>query len=142
MRGGINHLAVIVAAIAYFVWQGIWYTVFGNQWLALVGWTSGPNARAAMGSTPIPYIVGFIMALILAYITAVALADSTQPTAAHGAQFALFMGIGIFATILLTEYVFERRPLGLWLMNAAIPVTGFAIVGAIIGGWRSRARAT
>ena len=51
-------------------------------------------------------------------------------------------GIGIFATILLTEYVFEQRPLGLWLMNAAIPITGFAIVGAIVGGWRSRVRAT
>ncbi|MBV8689413.1 MAG: DUF1761 domain-containing protein [Candidatus Eremiobacteraeota bacterium] len=142
MKGGINHLAVIVAAIAYFVWQGIWYTVFGNQWLALVGWTNGAQAHAAMSPTPIPYIVGFIMALILAYVTAIALADSSQPGAPHGVQFALFMGIGIFATILLTEYVFERRPLGLWLMNAAIPVTGFAIIGAIIGGWRSRVRAT
>ena len=137
MKGGINHLAVIVAAIAYFVWQGIWYTVFGNQWLALVGWTS-----RQMHPSATPYIVGFIMALILAYVTAIALADSSQPTAAHGVQFALFMGIGIFATILLTEYVFEQRPLGLWLMNAAIPVTGFAIVGAIVGGWRSRVRAT
>ena len=140
MRGGINHLAVIVAAIAYFVWQGIWYTVLGNQWLALVGrTTAGGGAPAA---TATPYIVGFIMALILAYVAAIALADSSQPTAAHGVQFALFMGIGIFATILLTEYVFEQRPLGLWLMNAAIPVTGFAIVGAIVGGWRSRVRAT
>ena len=137
MKGGINHLAVIVAAIAYFVWQGIWYTVFGNQWLALVGWTG-----RQMQPSPVPYIVGFIVALILAYVTAIALAGSSQPTAAHGAQFALFMGIGIFATILLTQYVFEQRPLGLWLMNAAIPVTGFAIVGAIVGGWRSRVRAT
>ena len=136
MRGGINHLAAIVAAIAYFVWQGIWYTVFGNQLLALVGRTGQP-----MHPTAIPYIVGFIVALILAYVTAIALADSSQPTAAHGVQFALFMGIGIFATILLTEYVFEPRPLGLWLINAAIPVTGFAIVGAIVGGWRSRVRA-
>jgi len=142
MKSGINHLAVIVAAIAYFIWQGIWYTIFGKQWLALVGWTNVAQAPGATSPTPVPYIVGFIMALVLAYVTAIALADSSQPTAAHGVQFAVFMGIGIFATILLTEYVFERRPLALWFMNAAIPVTGFAIVGAIIGGWRSRVRAT
>lgn len=37
MKGGINHLAVVVAAIVYFAWQAIWYTVFGNQWLSLIG---------------------------------------------------------------------------------------------------------
>jgi len=136
MKGGINHLAVIVAAIVYFVWQGVWYTVFGKQWLALVGWTA-----REMRPSPTPYIVGFIMALILAYVAAIALKDSAQASARHGVEFGLFMGIGIFATILLTEYIFEQRPLGLWLLNAAVPVTGFAIVGAIVGGWRSRPRA-
>jgi hypothetical protein len=137
MKGSLNHLAIIVAAIAYFIWQGIWYSVLGNQWLALVG-----KSRADMNPAgPIPYIVGFIMALILAYVAGIALQDSAQPSARHGVEFALFMGIGIFATILLTQYVFEGRPLGLWLMNAAVPITGFAIVGAIVGGWRSRVRA-
>lgn len=136
MKGGINHLAVVVAAIAYFACQAIWYTVFGNQLLSLV-----PKMRDSNPSTPVPYVVAFIMALVLAYVTAIALQDSSQASARHGIEFGLFMGIGIFATILLTQYTFEGRPFGLWLLNAAAPVIGMAIIGAIVGGWRSRVRA-
>ncbi|MDQ6767549.1 MAG: DUF1761 domain-containing protein [Candidatus Eremiobacteraeota bacterium] len=130
----INHLAVFVAAIVFFLWGWLWYTIFGNQWLALVG-----KAAASMTPSPAPYVVGFLMALVLAYGTAIALADSDRPGAAHGVSFGIFMGVIFYASTMLTGYLFEGRPLGLWLINAGYGLTGFALVGAIVGGWRKRA---
>lgn len=128
----INHLAVIVAGVAYFAFGAIWYTVFGAAWKSFVG--NVPD----QGYTP--YVVSLVMAVVLAYIAAVALAESSHPQPVrHGIEFGLFMGAGIFATNLLVESFFEGRSLGLWAINASYVVIGLAIIGAIVGGWRKRA---
>lgn len=130
----INHAAAFVAAIVFYLWGWLWYTIFGNQWLALIGKT-----RETLNPTgPVPYVIGFLMALLLAYGASIALSHDDERTVAHGAQFGLFMGLVFFASTLLTEYLFEGRPLGLWLLNAAYPLIGFMLVGAIIGGWKKR----
>jgi hypothetical protein len=33
----LNHLAVFVAAIAFFLFGWVWYTIFATPWKALVG---------------------------------------------------------------------------------------------------------
>jgi hypothetical protein len=100
----------------------------------------GKTTATAPGA--VPFIIGFLMALVLAYGTAVALADSEQHTAAHGISFGIFMGVVFWLATLLTEYLFEGRPLGLWLINGFYPLIGFAIVGAIIRGWPKRISST
>ncbi len=37
---------------------------------------------------------------------------------------------------MLTAFVYEGRPLGLWVLNSSYEIVGLAIVGAIIGGWK------
>ena len=130
----INHLAVILAAIVFFLWGGLWYSVlFSRQWTALMGLSSPPTA----GSTP--YIIAFLMALVLAYGTAIALARGEERSAGHGASFGLFMGVFFVASLMLTGNVFDGHPVTLWLINAGYAVIGMAIVGAIVGGWKARA---
>ena len=43
------------------------------------------------------------------------------------------IGLGIVAASLGLNYFFERRPLGLWLINGLYFVLQFTIMGAIIG---------
>lgn len=135
----INHLAAIVSAIVFFMWGYVWFAVlFKNQVTALMT-QAGMTPSQMNSNSPVPYIVGFLMALVLGYGTAIALADSDQPGAGHGISFGLFMGVVFYASTTLTSTLFSGRPIGLWLLNAGWALIGFMLVGAIVGGWRSKA---
>jgi len=127
----INHLAVLVAAIAYYLFSAVWFIILSKQWQAYTG-----QAAAAAPST---YIISFVLAIIFAYVVAMALADSDNPNMVrHGIEFGVFMGAGIWALNLLNLTLYEGRPLGLWLIDSGHVIIGLAIMGAIVGGMRKR----
>jgi hypothetical protein len=131
----INHAAAWVGAIAFFVWGYLWHAVlFKNQYMTFMSQNMTPTS-------PMPYIVAFIVAVVIGYGSAIALADSEHPTASHGISFGLFMGVVFYAGITLTQSLFRGEPLGLWLLDAGFALIGFALVGAIVGGWKRRAAA-
>ncbi|GAC1392190.1 MAG: DUF1761 domain-containing protein [Vulcanimicrobiaceae bacterium] len=133
----INHLAVIAAAVVYFLFGYIWYSLlFGGMWRSLEGMT-------ATSSMPAPSILigTFVLGLIIAYIMAIALGKAADNTAAEGMQFGLFMSIGLVATAMLIMSLNEGKPMALWAINAGYFVIGITIMGAIIGGWKKPIRA-
>jgi hypothetical protein len=132
----IHHPAAIVAAIVYWLWGALWYWVFGNQWLALNHMTAADRNP----SSPAPYIVSILMAFVLAYGTAIALGHDEERTSLQGIQFGVFVGFLFLASTMLTAYVYEGRPIGLWVLNSAYEIVGLALIGAIIGGWKKRIR--
>jgi Protein of unknown function (DUF1761) len=133
----IKHAAAWVGAIAFFVWGYIWFGLIFKSQIAQI--MSMSSFHAPDPSDPKPYIVAFLMALVLAYGTAIALADSSTPTAQHGISFGIFMGIVFFASVRLTQTMFAGVPLSSWLLDIGWALIGFAIVGAIVGGWPRRA---
>lgn len=135
MSGRINHVAVWVAAIVYFLFGWLWYTVFGAAWMAAMRKT-GPNEM-----NPANYLWSFLMGLILAYATAIALERAENGGWKHGVSFALFMGIALFATQTFNQILYAGTPFILWLINTGYVVVGFAIIGAIVGGWKQKAAA-
>jgi hypothetical protein len=138
MPDRINHLAVWVAAIVYFVFGWLWYTIFSAPWMA----ATGKTAAEAQGSVGL-YVGSFVLGLILAYATAIALARRAEDqTAAQGVSFALFMGIALYATQTLNQTLYESRPIVLWAIDAGYVIVGFAMIGAIVGAWKKRTAAT
>ncbi len=133
MATRINHLAVLVAAIAYFVWGGLYFTIFSNQWLALTGLT-----KAQIQPAPVPYIVAFLMGWLFSYGVAIALGKSKESSAKDGIQFAVFMCIVFYASTVLTETLFEQRSIGLWAFDTVYVIVGMSIASAIVGGWRAK----
>ncbi len=134
----INHAAAWVAAIVFYVWGYIWFSLlFKNQVSSIL---SGMNA-SQVSNSPIVYAVGFLLALVVGYGFAIALADSSNPSAAHGISFGLFMGVVFFASVALTLTMFQGRSISLWLYNTGYALIGFMIVGAIVGGWPRKAEA-
>ena len=131
----LNHLAVFVAAVAFFLWGWLWFSIFGSAWAALSG--------AKMGvENPMVFVASFVLGWILAYVEAIALRDSENPNMVrHGIEFGLFFGIGIWAVLLLNMSLYMGWALGLWAIQAFYPAFGMAIMGAIIGGWRAKAPA-
>src|SRR5438270_12788431 len=133
----VNHLAVIVAAIVYWLLGWLWYTIFKGPWVTFTGLTP-----AQMNAGATPYVVSIVVAILVAYVVAIALADTTNPNPArHGIEFGLFFGIGLIMLTGLTTYTYEARPLGLLAIDTGYHAVGLAVMGGIIGAWRSRTAA-
>lgn len=132
--GRINHLAVIVAAIVFFLLGYLWFSlIFAKPWMAY-----NPAIATMQGST-MTYVMSFLVALITAYVVAIALSKSADNTAMDGVMFGLFMGIGLVAVTSINGVIYEARPWGLWLIDEGYVVVGLAIMGAIIAGWKKPA---
>ncbi len=127
-----NWLAIIVATVAAFALGGAWYAkgLFGGAWMQDVGLTEDDAKNANMPRT-------FGGAFILQLIAAMTLATILGPesTWLSGVNTGLVVGIGILATAYGVTYLFEQRPLRLFMINAGYNVVLLAIMGAIIGGW-------
>jgi hypothetical protein len=126
----INHLAVIVAAVVYWIFGAVWYgVIFKSAWATLTGTPMGGTASNAM-------VVSVVMAIVLSYTAGIALAGTTNPQPArHGVEFGLFMGVGIFASQTLMDFLYEGRPVALWAIDSGYVVIGLALIGLIVGSW-------
>jgi hypothetical protein len=138
---GINHAAVWLSAILYFIFGAAWYTAFSVQWLAGIGKTR-EQLEQAMGSSPTPYIIAFVAALAIAYTLARVLQKFDLRSPARGALGGALLGLGFIGAAIATNYGFEARPLSLWLINTGYVVIGMAVMGAIIGPWRKKKKVT
>jgi magnesium-transporting ATPase (P-type) len=133
----INYLAVIVAAILYFLLGGLWFGfLFSNQWVALEGFKEADLKNI---NPTIPYIVSMIANLVIAFILALVCATQKADSAVKGAQTGILMGIGFVATTALSTYMFEGRSFHLYLINEGYPVVGLGLMGGVIGAWKKKA---
>lgn len=127
-----NWLAIIVATAAAFALGGVWYAkgLFGGAWMQDVGLTQEDADNANMPRT-------FGGAFVLQLIAAMTLATILGPESSWlgGVRTGLIVGIGFIATAYGVTYLFEQRPMRLFMINAGYNVILFGIMGAIIGGW-------
>lgn len=125
----VNYLAILLAALSAFLLGGLWYSpvLFANRWMALTGQS---EERLKSGSMPLIFGGAFLLNLIAAYVLAMFVGPLDVQYAALAG---LSVGFCWVATGLGVNYLFERRPLGLWLINAGYFVLQFTIMGAIIG---------
>ncbi|HEX2090757.1 MAG TPA: DUF1761 domain-containing protein [Longimicrobiaceae bacterium] len=129
--GAINWLAVVVASVSTFVLGALWYgPLFGKTWMRASGMS---EEQMAQGGAGMIFGLSFVLQLVAAVVLAMFIgANSTI-------GFGLFAGgsVGLFwvAAALGVVYLFERRPLAHWAVNAGYHVVSFLVMGAILGAW-------
>ena len=132
-----NYLANIVAAIACFLFEAVWYSVFLDTWIHGIGRTRQWLESSGMN----PYLQ-FATALVMAALMATAISCVTQltgkQTALRGIKVAALLWAGFELTALSTEYIFEVRPISLFLVNAGFWLIGMTLMGAIVGAWKKK----
>lgn len=133
----LNHAAIVVSAIVYWLLGGLWFgLIFNKPWMALEGMT----ATQMQQINPImPYIIAFVTALILSYVMASVCLWRRVDTASKGASLGVLLWIGFVATTTLACYQFEGRPFHLFLINFGYCLVGMTIMGAILGAWKKKA---
>lgn len=129
----INLWAVLVAAIAPFAVGFIWYSpaLFVKPWQKAVGLTDKD-----MKDAPMAQIFGLTFLANLVTVFALAGLFNNQVdgvSASEGLVAGLLIGLAFQAMMLATQYLFARRSLTLWLIDASYVVINTAIAGAILG---------
>ena len=126
----VNYVAVVLAAIAAMVVGGIWYgPFFGKAWMKLVGVSKESINKAEM---PKLYGIMFIGALVEAYVLShfIHYAGAVGPIL--GAKTGLWAWLGFVATTMIGNYMFAKRPMKLYYIDAAYALVNLVVMGAII----------
>jgi len=126
----VNYLAVALAALSAFLLGGLWYSplLFAKKWAALTGLSEEKLKSGSMAM-----IFGGAFALNLVAAVALAMFIDREAGARYGALAGLAVGLCWVSTSFGVSYLFERRPLGLWLINGGYFTLHFTIMGAILG---------
>ncbi len=131
-----NYAAVFIAAIAYWLLGAVWYGVlFSKPWMAL----ENISIEQAKSMNPVlPYVITFILNLLIAYALAQICIWRNANTAGRGASVGVLLWIGFVGPITYTTYMYEMRPKELFAINQFYPLAGLVLMGAIIGAWTKK----
>lgn len=132
-----NYVAILVAAIANFLLQTVWYSTFYSPWVNGIGRTdewlklNSPN-RALQFLTAI--VASAVAAMVLSYVV-----QCTGPqTIFRGIMVGFGAWLGFVLTTWATEYVFEVRPFSLLCINTGFWLLGLMLMGGIVGAWKAK----
>ena len=128
----INLLAVLVCVVAGQVLPMAWYGAFAKPWMEAAHLT---EADAQMAG-PVAYIVSIIAAAAAAYLLAWLFTKIPVESAQSGFLTGLLLGTGFIFLEIITQDMFQFKPLALSLINGGGTVLVYAIMGLILGAWR------
>jgi hypothetical protein len=126
----VNLIAVLLCGVASLVLGGLWYSpiLFANAWQRGAGLS---DEQAKSGNMAVIFGGAFVLSLVAAYVFGMFLGNSMPLTGAVGAGFSA--GLCWVAGSFGINYLFERRPLGLWLINGGYHTLQFTVFGLILG---------
>jgi len=128
----VNFLAVIAAAVASFVLGGLWYSplLFARVWQREAGVTDAQMKSANMA---LIFGLSFVLSLAAAYVFALFLGP--RPPLALGLGAGAAAGAFWVGASFGINYLFERKSLKLFLINAGYHTLQFTIIGLILALW-------
>jgi Protein of unknown function (DUF1761) len=131
-----NYAAVFVSALTYWILGAVWFGVlFSKPWMAFEHITK----EQAQGMNPVlPYVVTFLLNLVMAFVLAQLCIWRKADTAARGAALGVLMWIGFLGPVTYTTYMYEMRPKELFAINEFYPLVGLCLMGAILGAWTKK----
>lgn len=128
----INFISILVAALSSFTLSSVWYSnlLFRQAWLESCGLTeldlqSANKKRQCIGT--------FLFSFLAAFVLSIFLGNESSLGLSVGTGFA----IGLFwvSSSLGLSYLYEQRPVKLFLINSGYYVSQFSLMGLILGGW-------
>ena len=126
----VNWIAVALCGVSSLVLGGLWYSpmLFAKSWQGAAGLS---DEQAASGNMAMIFGGAFVLSLIAAAVFAMFLGSTMSLGAATAAGFSA--GLCWVAASFGINYLFERRPMSLWLINGGYHMLQFTLFGLILG---------
>jgi hypothetical protein len=131
--------AIVVAMIASFLFEAAWYSYFLAPWLTGIGHTMEWLRQTGLNPA-VQYATAMLCSLIAATVLSIAIQVSGEQTIRRGILCGAVLWLGFMATGWAREYIFEVRSLQIYAINVLYSLIDLMLMGAIVGGWRGKAR--
>jgi hypothetical protein len=133
----INYLAVLIAAIAAFVFGAAWYGALGTQWTVALGKTAKElEACGTTGKMPVgPMIVTFTAELVMAVLTAGLMSHIGVISIKNGALIGGLCWLAFVVTTITVNNAYAGRKLALTIIDSGHWLGVLLIIGMIIGAF-------
>lgn len=126
----VNWIAVALCAVSSLILGGIWYSpiLFAKPWQRAAGLSDEQLKSFNMAKT-------FGLTLVLSFVAAAVFAMFLGTEMSVGAATAAGFSAGLcwVAASYGISYLFEHRPLSLWLINGGYHTLQFTLFGLILG---------
>lgn len=131
--GEVNVLAVVASALAAMVVGFIWYSrpLFEGTWLAEIG----RSREQVQSDSPVKYLVGFIGALLEAYILAGLMNIMGGVSVPRGVLVGVVIWISFVAATSAANFAFAGRSFRLWMVENGNHLVTLLVMGVILGAW-------
>jgi hypothetical protein len=132
---GVNYLAVVLAAVASFLFGGVWYGIFSKQWMAAANMNFDDIKQVKGGASIVPYAIAFIAQLIMATVLAGVIGHlgQGQVTLKNGVISAALIWLGFVVTSLAVNHAFQMQKKALTVIDGGHWLGVLLVQGAIIG---------
>jgi Protein of unknown function (DUF1761) len=128
----LNWLAVVVAAIAWFAFSAVWYSVppLSKTWQANA--KVNPEEGGSFAAILVPTFIGYLVTTVV-----IALLAKAIGAADFGDGFALgaSLGIGFGVVGALVSQLYEQKGRSYWLINGVNAIIAYVIVAVIVTVW-------
>lgn len=131
---GINYLAVIIAAIASFLFGFAWYAMLAKRWMAALGMSREevlPGGRHPRGTL----VLTFIAELVMAWMLAGLLGHLGTIDIRTGLISGVSVWIGFIATVMLVDHRFQHARWALSLIDGGHWLGVLLVQGAVVGAF-------
>jgi len=128
--GGINYLAVLLAAVAAFIVGSVYYGALSKPWMK-----AARIRQEDAKMTPMLLMTSFAAELVMAYLLAGVIGHlgDGQVTLANGVVSAFFLWLGFVATTLVVNHRYQNFGWDLTLIDGGHWLLALLAMGAVIG---------
>lgn len=134
----INIIAILVAMVANFIIQMVWYTVlFSKLWSKEMGYDPNmrPDKKAMLKGMALSFIGSFLFAWVLAFYLAgwkfIPGANEMTPVMT-GINSAISVCMGFFIPVQLSRVVWEKHSWKLFFINVGYHIVATVVVAIIL----------
>jgi Protein of unknown function (DUF1761) len=129
---GISSVAIVLAAVASFMFGALWYGLLGNAWVAALGKTK-EQIGASISAPALPYAISFLSLMLMAWVLAGVMGHVGPITVRNGIISALFVWAGFVATTITTNHRYSGQRWSLTFIDAGHWLGALLVQGAVIG---------
>lgn len=131
---GVNYLAIVLAAVASFLFGGVWYGALSKSWLAAIGKTED-QIKSAGRSMPFLFALTFVAQLIMAWVLAGVIGHlgPGQVSPRTGLISAALCWLGFVASTLVVNHGYQGERWSLTAIDGGHWLGVLLLQGAIIG---------
>ena len=134
----VNFISIAIAAVAAWLFGGVYYTALSKPWLAAQGKTleqcKAEQAGKSGAAKVMPFILVFVAELIIAFTLYGILVHMGTFTIRAGLISAAFCWFGFVLTTIASNNAFGGKRCMLTVLDSGAWLGAMLIIGAIVGG--------